>query len=78
MPHSDVLYVRVFITYVPHRSLKAAGEALMLSLELKPPLIGLTLTVLLNRLPVVVDNKIGDLDVVRGQLVEGIVKFLVG
>ena len=64
--------VGVLFTDILHRALKTPWKMLRLGLKLKPPSVGLALAMLLHRLPVVVDDQVGNVDTVNGQLVESV------
>lgn len=77
MPYGNVVDIGVLFTDIVHRALETSWEVLGVGLELTPPSVGLALAVFLHRLPVVVNDKVGDMDIVSGQLFEGVKEFLV-
>ena len=60
MPYGDVLDVGMVITDVNHGLLEAARKAFLVSLEICPSTLELGVTMVVEGLPIVIDDEIGD------------------
>lgn len=76
MPHCDVIHVWVALSYLCGELLQTIWEAFLVSLKVGPCALELRLSSG-KRLPVVVDDEIGDVDVFFRQGVERL-RYFVG
>ncbi len=67
MPDGNVLDVLVLGTDIGYEGFEAPREGLGFSLKVVPAVLPLAITSIVNVLPVVVDNQVGDADFVFGQ-----------
>lgn len=77
MPHGNVLDVRVRLANMIHRALETQREIPGIGVELEPSPVSHALTGVLDGLPVVVNDEVGDVDVSCGEPVEGTKELLI-
>lgn len=78
MPHRNVLDVWVSASNFGDDVLQPIRESLGLCFEVSPPMLELTLALVIDILPIIIDDKTRDLNVVLGQLIYRIEDLLVG
>lgn len=72
MPYSNVLDVWMLRSNVRHCSLQTLRKCLRLGFKFHPAMLKLAMALVVDSLPVIVDDKTGNLDVVLGQFVDSI------
>src|SRR5882757_2526227 len=64
MPDSDMLDTWMLFSDLCYHSFQAIRECISLSLKLNPTMLKLTITSIVDRLPVVINNEVGYVDVI--------------
>ena len=76
MPNSDVLNLRMLVSDLRDYCLQPIWKSLSVSFKFHPCVLELTLAPVVDGLPVVVDDKTRDVDVVLVQFVKCVEQFL--
>jgi hypothetical protein len=72
VPDSNVLYIPVFLPNLRYQPLETLGKCLGLGLEVVPSVLPLTISSIINVLPVVVYDQGGYLDPIAIESIQGI------
>jgi hypothetical protein len=78
MPNGNVLDTGVLFTNFRYHSFQAVGKCLSLGLELDPAVLELAITPVVDRLPVVINDEIRDVNTVFGKCCHSFKNFLFG